>query len=106
MLPAYDLLMLLVLVSMTLLGAIKGFAWQVASLASVVVSYYFAYTYRNEVAAKINAEPPWNIFLAMLLIYAGTSLAIWLGFRLFSGVLDQIRLREFDRQMGAMLGLA
>jgi hypothetical protein len=27
MLPAYDLLMLLVLVSMMLLGAIKGFAW-------------------------------------------------------------------------------
>ena len=106
MLPAYDLLMLLVLVSMTLLGAIKGFAWQVASLASVVVSYYFAYTYRNEVAARINAEPPWNIFLAMLLIYAGTSLAIHLAFRLFSGFLDQIRLREFDRQMGAMLGLA
>jgi membrane protein required for colicin V production len=101
----YDILMLIILASAAIFGAIKGFAWQIASLASIVVSYFVANYFRYEVAKHINAQPPWNVFLAMLLLFFGTSLAIWLVFRMVSSSIDKIRLKEFDRQLGAGFGL-
>lgn len=102
---AYDLIMLVVLATAAIFGAIKGFAWQVASLASVIVSYLVAYNFRFEVAKMIQAAPPWNLFLAMLLLYVGSSFIIWVGFRLLSSAIDGVRLKEFDRHLGALFGL-
>ena len=103
---AYDLIMIIVLACATILGAIKGFAWQVASLASIFVSYLVAVNFRMDVAKMIQAAPPWNMFLAMLILYVGTSFVIWVGFRLLSGAIDGVRLKEFDRHLGAAFGLA
>ena len=102
---AYDLIMLIVLGMATIFGAIKGFAWQVASLASIMISYLVAYRFRGQVAEMIHAAPPWNQFLAMLLLYVGTSFVIWVGFRLLSGAIDKVKLKEFDRHIGAAFGL-
>jgi len=101
---AYDLIMLIVLGMSTILGAIKGLAWQVASLASIIVSYFVAYRYRFQVAEMIDAKPPWNMFLAMLILYVGSGFVIWVAFRLLSGVIDKIRLKSFDRHLGALFG--
>lgn len=101
----YDILMLVVLAATTIFGAIKGFAWQLASLGSIVASYFVAYAFRNDVAKMINADPPWNVFLAMLLLYFGSSFVIWMVFRLVSSSIDKVRLREFDRHLGAGFGL-
>ena len=101
---AYDLIMLIVLGMSTIFGAIKGLAWQVASLASILVSYVVAYRYRFQVAEMIDAKPPGNMFLAMLILYVGTGFVIWVGFRLLSGVIDGIRLKDFDRHLGALFG--
>jgi membrane protein required for colicin V production len=101
---AYDLIMLIVLAMSTIFGAIKGFAWQVASIASVIVSYVVAYRFRFELADMIDATPPWNQFLAMLILYVGSSFVIWVGFRLLSGMIDKVRLKEFDRHLGAGFG--
>lgn len=102
---AYDLIMLIVIGMSTIFGAIKGFAWQVASLASIIISYLVAYRFRFQVAEMIHAAPPWNLFLAMLILYVGTSFVIWVGFRLLSGMIDQVKLKEFDRHLGAAFGL-
>lgn len=102
----YDMIMLGVLGAATILGAVKGFAWQLASLASIVVSYIMAVQFRAPVAAVIGGEPPWNAFLAMLLIYVGTSVVIWFGFRLVAKTIDGLKLRDFDRQIGALFGAA
>ena len=42
----------------------------------------------------------------MLVLYIVTSLAIWFLFRMVSGIVNRVKLREFDRQMGALFGLA
>lgn len=102
----YDILMIVVLVAATLFGAWKGLAWQIASLAAIVASYYVAFNFRDELAQHIHTAPPWNVFLAMLILYVGTSFAIWVVFRLVSGVIDRVKLKEFDRQIGALFGLA
>lgn len=102
----YDIVMLVVLAGATLFGAVKGFAWQVASIASLVVSYIVAYRFREPFSEAIKADPPWNKFLAMLILYVGTSLVIWVGFRMISRSIDKMKLKDFDRQIGAAFGLA
>ena len=103
---SYDILMLIVVVVTTLIGFRKGFAWQVASVAAIVVSYLIAVQFRDVVAAKINTEPPWNTFLAMLILYIATSFVIWMMFQFVRGFIDRARLKEFDRHLGAVFGLA
>lgn len=101
----YDIIMLVVLCAATLFGAWKGLAWQVASLSAIIFSYVVALQFREPVAAAIKATPPWNIFLAMLLLYVGTSFLIWVLFRFVSEFIDRVRLKEFDRQLGAIFGM-
>ncbi len=102
----YDIVMLVVLVGAALFGAIKGFAWQLASIASISVSYFVAYRFREPFSQSIQAEPPWNRFLAMLILYIGTALIVWVLFRMVRGTIDRMRLKEFDRQIGFLFGLA
>lgn len=102
----YDIAMLIVLAGATLFGFMKGMAWQVASLASLVASYFVALRFSDDLAPQIGLEPPLNRFAAMAIIYLGTSLAIWLVFRVVAGLIDKVRLKEFDRQVGALFGAA
>lgn len=102
----YDIAMVLVLAAATLFGVYKGMAWQVASLASVVVSTLVAVHSSAAVAPYFPGAEPWNRFLAMLLLYILTSAAIWIVFRLVSNIIDRVKLQEFDRQLGATFGLA
>ena len=102
----YDIAMLAVLGFATIFGFWKGLAWQVASLASLVVSYFAALKFADRLAPMVSEHAPFNKFAAMLIIYAGSSLAIWMLFRVVAGVIDGIKLKEFDRQMGALVGFA
>ncbi len=102
----YDIIMLVLVIASTLYGAHKGLAWQIASIASIFASYGAAYRYRGEIAAMLPAEAPWNMFLAMLILYVGSSLGIWLLFRLLKDFIERMKLKEFDSHMGAVFGLA
>lgn len=101
----YDIIMLIVLLTTTFIGFRKGLAWQIASVAAIVVSYIVAIQFRDVVAARINTAPPWNTFLAMLILYVGTSFAIWVLFQMVRGGIDRSKLEGFDQQLGALLGL-
>ncbi len=102
----YDMLIALVLVAATLFGFWKGMAWQIASLASLVVSAFVARQYAEQLAPMISDHAPWNVLVAMLAIYIGTSFVIWTLFRLVSGVIDRVKLDGFDHQIGALIGFA
>jgi membrane protein required for colicin V production len=102
----YDLLMLLVLLATTVFGFWKGMAWQIASLASLAVSYFAALRFSEQLAPVFGEHAPLNRFVAMLVIYIATSFIIWTMFRLVSGAIDKVRLESFDRQLGAMFGFA
>lgn len=101
----YDIVMLIVLASACMFGAYKGFAWQLASIASIVFSYFIAYRFREPLSKSIVAEPPWDQFLAMLILFVGTSLVVWVGFNMVRPTIDRMKLKEFDRQIGALFGL-
>lgn len=101
----YDILMLIVLAAAGIFGAFKGFAWQLASIASIVLSYFVAYRFREPLSHSIVAEPPWDQFLAMLILFIGTSLVVWVAFNMVRTTIDRMKLKEFDRQIGALFGL-
>jgi membrane protein required for colicin V production len=102
----YDLVMVLVLVAATMFGFWKGMAWQIASLASLFVSYIASLKFSAQLAPVFGQQAPLNRFAAMLAIYVGTSFFIWTLFRFVSKAIDKIRLEAFDKQLGAMFGFA
>jgi membrane protein required for colicin V production len=102
---AYDIVVLVLLIAATVWGARHGFAKQLASLASLVVGYVVAVQFRQPLAAMIDATPPWNVFAAMLILFMGTSLGIWLAFQLIQGTIEKLGLKYFDQQMGGLFGL-
>jgi membrane protein required for colicin V production len=100
----YDICMLVILVGATIFGAWKGMAWQVASSASLVLSYAVALRFSGQLASRFGQQAPLNRFIAMFVLYMGTSLVIWVLFRVVAGFINRVRLREFDHQMGALFG--
>ena len=106
----YDLFMIIILAAAIIWGAWKGLAWQVASLASVVLSYIVALYFRQPLAGLLSQQveltPPLDVGLSMLILFLGTSLVVWVGFNLVSEAITKVKLKEFDRQVGALLGLA
>ncbi|MBN2217553.1 MAG: CvpA family protein [Pirellulales bacterium] len=102
----YDIFMLVVLVGTVLFGFWKGMAWQIASLASVILSAVMAIHFSHQLAPIFGEQAPWNRIVAMLVLYVLTALAIWLVFRLVAGMIDRVKLKEFDHQIGALFGLA
>ena len=102
----YDICMLGVLAVATLIGAWKGLAWQVASLTSLALSYFVALRFSESIATSFGQQAPLNRFIAMFVLYVATSLGVWLLFRIVATYIDRVRLREFDSQMGALVGAA
>lgn len=105
-LHVYDIFMVVVIVVATLYGAWKGMAWQLASLASIVASWFLAARFAGQLAPSLPGEAPFNKFLAMLVIYVGSSAVIWLAFNLLSHLIERVKLQEFDHQVGAAFGAA
>jgi membrane protein required for colicin V production len=103
-LQPYDFVMLTVLVVCTLFGVWKGMAWQLASLSALIVSGLVAAHFSGPLAQYFGAEAPWNRCIAMLILYVLTALAIWLLFRMVSGIISRVKLKEFDRQLGGLFG--
>jgi len=105
-LEGYDLVMLGILAGAALLGYFKGMVWQLAWIAGIVASSYVAFRFGAVLAPFFGSQAPWNRFAAMLAIYVGTSLAVWLVFRVISGAINAVHLSAFDHQLGLLLGLA
>jgi len=102
----YDLMMLGILAAAALLGYFKGIVWQIAWIAGIAASTFVALRFAGHVAPFVGQQAPWNRLIAMLAVYVGTSLVVWLVFRVVSGAINAIHLSSFDHQLGLLLGLA
>lgn len=100
----FDLVVLILVGFSTIRGAWRGFAWQVASLASLIVGTLAAVRLGPQVGARLSAQSPWNQYLGMLVVFVASALLIWMLFRWVSAVIDRLKLKDFDRQLGALFG--
>jgi len=101
----FDLIILAVLVLMTLRGGMKGMVSQIVSVGSYFVCWIVASRFAFAVAPSIPAQEPWNRVGAMLLLFVGTLIAIRFLHQRLEKKLESMHLKEFNRQMGALLGL-
>lgn len=102
---SYDVIMLVILVWMTLVGLWKGLIHQVAAIVSIVLSLWVATKFADRLSPYLGTTEPMNHWIAMLILYAVTSLFVWLISSRISSWMDRIRLGGFDHQMGALAGL-
>lgn len=102
----YDIAMLIIFGGAILFGYWKGLAWQIASIAALIVSYIVAVNFRDQLAGVIQIDPPWNRIGAMLILFLGTSLIVWTIYAAVSRSLKKHELKGFDRQAGAVVGAA
>jgi membrane protein required for colicin V production len=105
-LDGYDMVMLGVLAATAVLGYFKGMVWQLAWIAGIAASGFVALRFGTAAAPFFGQQAPWNRLIAMLALYVGTSLVVWLVFRVVSGAIDAVHLSAFDHQLGLLLGLA
>lgn len=101
---SYDLFMLAILGCCIVLGGIKGVAWQLASICSLVFSFLVARKFTPAVAPLISAAEPWNKAIAMLILFVATGAAVWLAFRAIRTAIEKAKLKSYDRQLGAIFG--
>ena len=101
----FDLIILAVLILMTLRGGSKGMVSQIVSVGSYFVCWIVASRFAFIVAPSIPAQEPWDRVGAMLLLFVGTMIAIRFLHGRFEKSLEKYHLKEFNRQMGALLGL-
>ena len=75
-----------------------------AALASLFASYFVALRFSPALASLFSEHAPWNRFAAMAVLYVLTGGAIWYLFRFVTDFMNRLKLREFDRQLGALFG--
>jgi len=102
----YDIIMLAALGFSVVIGAVKGMAWQIAMVSSIIISFFVAQEYHPELAEALSGvDAPWNKFIAMASLYLLTSLGIWMLFAFCAKQIDKHEMKTFDRQTGALLGI-
>jgi membrane protein required for colicin V production len=102
----YDLVMLGILAAAAVLGYFKGVIWQLAWIAGIAASAVVAVRFGGPLAPFFGSQGPWNRLIAMLALYVGTSIAVWLVFGAIAGIIKTVQLSAFDHQMGLLFGLA
>jgi uncharacterized membrane protein required for colicin V production len=100
----YDAAMVALILGGMVWGAWRGIVWQIASIASLVLGYVVAHTSSNDLAAHFPGDPVVARGLAMLVIYAAVSGAIFFAAWLIRATLRRLKFEAYDRHLGMVLG--
>jgi uncharacterized membrane protein required for colicin V production len=100
----YDAAMAILLVLGMVRGAWRGFTWQVASLASLILGYFSARTASGQVAPYLPGSPEVQRALAMVVVYLAVSGGIFAVAWMVRGTLRKLKLEAYDRHLGMLLG--
>jgi membrane protein required for colicin V production len=100
----YDIIVLLIIGFTVLIGYQRGLARQIASIASIVIGYMVAMSFREPLSKAIPAEAPWNKIAAMAILFLAASLLVWAIYANISTSLKNMELKGFDHQAGAIFG--
>jgi len=101
---AWDLLVIGVILYAVIRGGMKGFVWQLATIASIVLCFLFAGSMSQVIAPMIGLKEPLNRWVGMFLLYLVFSFVAFAIARSMRSVIEQAKFTEYDRHMGAVLG--
>ncbi len=101
----YDVLVAGVLLFAVIRGSIKGFVWQLATIAALVLCFAFSGSLSQDLAPYITLQPPLNRWVAMFGLYIIFSFLSFGVARVLKGWIDKAQFTEYDRHLGSMFGL-
>lgn len=101
----FDIIVLAILVLCAFWGGMRGVIAQIASIASWVFSWYIAARYYTIVGNLISSSDSSRTPIAIVITFALSVILLSVAFRFIKKVLHSVGLKEFDRQMGALLGI-
>ena len=101
----FDLFVLVVLALATFWGGMRGIVSQVTSILSWLASAYIATHYYFIVAKFMNTSYAHYKPLAMIVTFIVSALLIRIASGVVKNMISLAGLKEFDRQMGAALGI-
>lgn len=101
----FDIGALITLGTFFLLGRSKGFAWQVAGIASLILGYIAARIFSAPLSAALELGSGLGSFVSWLIIYILVATGVYLIARGFKRSLKEKELDELDKHLGGVLGL-
>src|SRR5579863_10257347 len=101
----YDLITLIILMYSMFRGAMKGIVWQLATIAALLMCFFFAGTGSMILAPFIRVEEPLNRWIAMFVLYLIFSFISFGVARGLHEMIEKMKIEALDRHLGAILGL-
>lgn len=105
-LAPFDIFVIALLGVMTFWGGFRGAVSQFASILSLIVSWFVASRCYGIITPYVPLSDPWKEAVAIFILFLGITLMIRLVAKAIRGAVRQTPLKEFDRQIGALFGLA
>ncbi|MEZ5951612.1 MAG: CvpA family protein [Planctomycetaceae bacterium] len=102
----YDLVCLVILGLSAWRGVVKGFIWQLASIAGILLCFVFAESFSLIAAPLTGLEPPLSRWVSILVLYILGSFGAFAFAKIVQAGLEKIKFQDYDRHLGAMFGLA
>jgi membrane protein required for colicin V production len=103
-LTIYDGAMAGVIVAGMIWGSWRGVTWQIASIASLILGYIASHQLSPQLAPQFGTDPVISRTLAMMVIYAVVSGAVFLVAWGFRAILRRMKFEAFDKHLGMLLG--
>jgi membrane protein required for colicin V production len=100
----YDAAMALVVVAGMVRGAWRGFTWQAASIASLILGYISARSLSGQLAPSFPGQPEVQRALAMAVIYLAVSGGIFGIAWMVRSTIRKLKFDAYDRHLGMVLG--
>lgn len=101
---AYDLGVAVVLLFATWRGAVKGFVWQLATIAALVLAFCFAGPLSGRIAPLTGLKSPLDRWVSLLGLYVVFSFGCFLLARSLKSGIEKIKFEDYDRHLGAIFG--
>lgn len=102
---AFDIVVLLILIGMTFRGGLSGIISQIASILSIIAGWYVSTRYFSIAMPYFAKWPEWQKPISILAIFIVSFLAVKIVSIFLQRFISLAHMKEFDRQMGALLGL-
>ncbi|HVJ69302.1 MAG TPA: CvpA family protein, partial [Caulifigura sp.] len=102
----YDIAVLGVLVYSMARGASRGFIFQLATMAGIILCLMFAETFSGIVGPHISLQPPYNEWVTMFGAYLFFSFVAFGAARMLTKGIEEAGLKEYNAHLGAVFGLA
>lgn len=101
---AYDLIIIGILAFATWRGSSKGFVWQLATIAGIILCFVFAETVSVVVAPMIGLQPPLSRWVSIFGLYVIGSFAAFAVARGIRGWLEKMKFEGYDAHLGGVFG--